>query len=86
VHYIYHYQWLKKRGDNAAEALEKTASHIGSAVVITGLFLFCGYALMMFGSLQTVQLFGLLTAIAIITGIFGELVIFPIMLKVLDDK
>ncbi|MGV3503182.1 MAG: hypothetical protein ACO1O1_05705 [Adhaeribacter sp.] len=48
--------------------------------------LFCGYFLMVFGSLKTVALFGLLTAIAIAAAHFGELIIFPILLERFDRK
>jgi predicted RND superfamily exporter protein len=86
VHYIYHYRGLRKEGFTPGEARMKTSRHIGPAIIITGLLLFSGYSFMMLGQLQTVRLFGLLTAIAIVVGIFGELVLFPLMLERFDTS
>jgi len=41
---------------------------------------------MTLGSLQTVQLFGLLTAISIVGAMFGELIIFPLLLARFDRE
>ena len=84
VHYMYQYRNLRKQGVTPQGARLQTTLHIGPAVVITGLLLFCGYAFMMFGSLQTVKLFGMLTSIAIAAGLFGEFVVLPIMLERFD--
>jgi predicted RND superfamily exporter protein len=86
VHYIYHYRMVRKEGYTPGEARMKTTRHIGPAIIITGLLLFSGYSFMMLGQLQTVRLFGLLTAIAIVVGIFGELVLFPLMLERFDTS
>jgi hypothetical protein len=48
--------------------------------------LFCGYAFMLLGSLKTVQLWGLLTAIAIAAAMVGELVLFPLVLERFDRE
>lgn len=86
VHYIYHYRMLRKEGAIPSEARVRTTRHIGPAVIITALLLFCGYSFMMFGHLQTVKFFGVLTAIAIIMGLFGELILFPLMLERFDKS
>jgi uncharacterized protein len=80
VHFTYQYRQLRKNGVAAADARERTVRHIGPAVVLTGLFLFAGYAFMMMGSLQTVKLFGLLIAFTIAIGLFGEFVVLPLLL------
>jgi predicted RND superfamily exporter protein len=84
VHYMYKYKDLRAHGLNPTEARMRTTLHIGPAVIITGLLLFCGYAFMMLGSLQTVKLFGALTAIAIAAGLFGEFIVLPLLLERFD--
>jgi len=84
VHFMYQYRSLRKQGITPRDAQFQTATHIGPAIVTTGILLFCGYSFMMLGSLQTVQLFGFLTATAIITGIFGEFVVLPLLLERFD--
>jgi hypothetical protein len=53
---------------------------LASAVLIGG------YSLMIFGSLKTVQLFGLLTVIALVAALYAELIIFPLVLSRFDNK
>src|SRR5690606_5313829 len=84
VHYIFYYRKLREKGSSPSFARLQTTRHIGPAILITSLILFCGFAFMMLGQLQTVKLFGLLTALAIFTGLFGEVVLFPLMLEKFD--
>ncbi|WP_207429707.1 RND family transporter [Pedobacter sp. SYSU D00535] len=84
IHYIYHYNTLKKGGRTAAEARRLTAGHVLPAVILTAILLTSGYSFMLFASLKTVQLFGLLTSIALIAGLFSELLIFPLLLHRFD--
>ena len=86
IHYVYHYYTCRKAGLSPSEARIKTTAHIGTAIVLTSFILFCGYFLMIFGSLKTVSFFGLLTAIAIADALFSELFIFPILLERFDRK
>lgn len=81
VHFIHHYRRL-----GPAAARLATITHVGPAIVLTGAILFSGYAFMTLGSLQTVQLFGLLTAISIVGAMFGELIIFPLLLARFDRE
>ncbi len=41
---------------------------------------------MIFGSLKTVQFWGLLTSVSIVAALFGELVLFPLVLERFDRK
>lgn len=86
IHYVFHYDGNRKSGLGPAEARIKTTAHVGTAIVLTSFVLFCGYFLMIFGSLKTVALFGLLTAIAIAAALFSELIIFPILLERFDRE
>jgi len=84
IHFIYYYQQCRKSGQTAAEAQRQTMRHVGPAIVITSLVLFFGYGLMTFGSLLTVALFGILTAIAIAGALYSHLFIFPLLLMRFD--
>lgn len=85
IHYIYHYKKLKDSGVTAQEARLMTTAHVTPAIILTGLLLVCGYSFMIFASLKTVQFFGLLTAIAIISGVLCELILFPLLLQKFDN-
>ncbi|WP_223649128.1 efflux RND transporter permease subunit [Hymenobacter psoromatis] len=85
VHFIHHYRRQRQQLGPAAARLA-TITHVGPAIVLTGAILFSGYAFMTLGSLKTVQLFGLLTAISIVGAMFGELIIFPLLLARFDRE
>lgn len=86
IHFIYHYKNLRSQGHTQPEAQRKTMNHIGSSILLASLVLIAGYSLMIFGSLKTVQLFGLLTVIALIAALYAELIIFPLVLDRFDKK
>jgi predicted RND superfamily exporter protein len=54
--------------------------------VLTSAVLFGGYAVMMLASLQTVFLFGLLTSLSIAAALYGEVIIFPLLLERFDRE
>jgi predicted RND superfamily exporter protein len=85
VHFVHHYR-RQRRALGPAAARLATITHVGPAIVLTGAILFGGYAFMALGSLKTVQLFGLLTAVSIVGAMFGELVIFPLLLARFDPE
>ena len=86
VHFVYNYRQNRVAGQSPAQARLTTITHVGPAIVLTAIVLFSGYILMIFGSLKTVQFWGLLTAIAIVGALFGELVIFPLVLERFDRR
>ncbi|RSK35396.1 efflux RND transporter permease subunit [Hymenobacter metallilatus] len=86
IHFVYSYQQQRRQGLAPAEARLTTIAHVGPTIVLTSLVLFLGYAVMTLGSLKTVQLFGLLTALAVAGAFYGELVIFPLVLKRFDPE
>ena len=86
IHFIYQYRQNRRTGKRPDEARLATITHVGPAIVLTSLVLFAGYTLMVFGSLKTVQLWGLLTAVALAGALYGELVIFPLVLERFDKE
>jgi predicted RND superfamily exporter protein len=86
VHFIWAYQQSRRAGLSPEAARWATLTHVGPAIVLAALVLFSGYFLMVFGSLKTVQFWGVLTSIAIVAALFGELVLFPLVLDRFDRK
>lgn len=84
VHFIDQYRQRRLAGDSPEAARIGTIAHTGPAILLTGLLLLGGYSFMMLGSLGTVKLFGQLTALALVGALFGELVIFPLVLARFD--
>ncbi|OIN56627.1 efflux RND transporter permease subunit [Arsenicibacter rosenii] len=86
IHFIYTYKTCRQQNNCPERARMTTITHIGPAIVQTAAVLFAGFALMMFGSLKTVQYWGILTTVAIIGALYGELIIFPLILERFDRR
>ncbi|RTQ47877.1 hypothetical protein EJV47_18330 [Hymenobacter gummosus] len=86
VHYIHHYRQARRSGQPPHAARLGTITHVGPTIVLTSVVLFLGYAVMGLGALKTVQLFGLLTAVSVAAALFGEIVIFPLVLERFDRE
>lgn len=84
MHFAWHYRGKRREGKEAALARRATLAHVGRAIVLSSLVLFCGYTLMLLGSLKTVIYFGLLTAVAIAAALYSQLVLFPLLLRRFD--
>jgi len=63
--------------DRAAEALARTAHHIGPAVILTTIVLALGLGVTMLSDLPSLRLFGELAAICLFASLVGQLVILP---------
>ncbi|QJX45555.1 MMPL family transporter [Hymenobacter taeanensis] len=84
VHFIHAYREQRRQGLGPAAARHITVAHVGPTIVLTSAVLFGGYAVMMLASLQTVFLFGLLTSLSIAAALYGEVIIFPLLLERFD--
>lgn len=67
----------KPASDRAAEALARTAHHIGPAVILTTIVLALGLGVTMLSHLPSLRLFGELAAICLFASLVGQLVILP---------
>lgn len=86
LHFMYHYKKHRDSGQSPLRSRVSTLGSVGAAIVITSLILLSGYLIMLFASLKTVYLFGLLTAIAIVGAFFSHLFLLPILLERFDRK
>lgn len=84
IHYMYRYRDLKLNGNSTQDAISRTLDHVGVVIVLTSLILLIGYSIMLFASLKTVYLFGLLTSVSILCAVFSHLVLLPMMLARFD--
>ena len=65
----------------ARGALLRSAAGAGRSVVVTSVVLALGFAVLLFASVQTVFAFGLLTALAALGALVGDLVLLPLALR-----
>lgn len=81
LHFMYHYKKHRDSGESPEKSRILSLNLVGKAIVLTSLILFAGFSLMLFASLKTVFLFGLLTAIAILGALFSNLILLPLLLE-----
>ncbi|MDT0684883.1 efflux RND transporter permease subunit [Autumnicola psychrophila] len=86
LHFMYHYKKHRDRGESPLNSRLLTLSRVGTAIILTSLILLAGFLLMLFASLKTVYLFGLLTSIAIVGALFSHLILLPLLLVRFDFK
>lgn len=84
IHFIYKYKKLKNENLTPAQAQDKTIEHLGSSIFLSSAILIAGYFLMIFASLKTVELFGLLTVVALSAALYVALVVLPLALSRFD--
>ncbi len=86
IHFIYKYKKVKNEGLSPEEAQKHTINYLGSSIFLSSAVLIAGYSLMIFGSLKTVELFGLLTVVALVAALYLALVVLPLLLGRFDKK
>lgn len=81
VHYIHRYKIeLKKTGDHL-EAIQRSHSSIGHAILYTTLTIVIGFSLLTLSNFIPTVYFGLLTVIAMIMALIADLLLLPVLLN-----
>ncbi|HEY8153553.1 MAG TPA: MMPL family transporter [Myxococcota bacterium] len=84
IHYMTHYTRIF-RGD-AAEAIRRTTSEIGPALLVNNLVLALGFWVGCFGSFKPTIYFSLLSGITILSALLCDLLVTPACLRVFDRR
>lgn len=80
IHFVLSYRRHRRQGDGHQTAMVHTLAETGHAIVLSSLMLSLGFACMMFSSLKTVFLFGMLSAVMVVLALFAQLVIFGLLM------
>jgi hypothetical protein len=81
VHFLWAWRAAERRGMGWEKALAYTYDRAARPAVITSILLVAGYAVLMAGAGATVFYFGLLTTVAAVAALMGDLVLLPLLLK-----
>ena len=81
VHFLWAWREAERRGMGWDEALVYAYDRAARPAVITSILLVAGYAVLMAGAGATVFYFGLLTTVAAVAALAGDLVLLPLLLK-----
>lgn len=83
LHFIHRYKLERKNGLSVQEAINKTILQTGIAMTLTSLILLGGFTVLLFSSFGDIYYHGLLVSIVIFVAIVTDLVLTPVLIKLL---
>lgn len=83
VHFLYHWRQCEQRGLSWADSVKDTFAHVGHPAVTTALLMVLGYAVFLLADVKTLKYFGALTIGGAAVGIIAELMVTPLLLKIM---
>jgi predicted RND superfamily exporter protein len=86
VHFLLHWRDAERAGLSWEESVTKVFRLAGIPAVITTLLLVVGYPVLMLAEVGSVVSFGLLTSVAATAAIFGDLILLPLLLRLVPGK
>lgn len=81
VHFLHAWRRAEDDGLGWEACLRRTLIEVGPAICITSLLLVAGFAVLTVAELGTVVYFGLLTVVATIATVVGDLILLPLLLR-----
>ncbi len=79
IHYLLHYQRRLKAGDRPLKALRSAQENVGFAVVLATVALIAGFLALAVSEFVPTVVFGTLTSLTMLGGLFGNLVVLPLL-------
>jgi hypothetical protein len=82
--YIADYKAARERGLNFSDSLQETSQGVGLAVVLSNVALVVGFMVLTLSHFVPLIYFGVLVNVAMIGGLIGNLVLVPLLLRIVD--
>lgn len=86
VHFLSKYQYSRRQGNNAEDAIRYAFSSVGRALWITTLVLFVGFMVLTLSAFTLNSYLGLLTAVIILLALVVDFLFLPVFLLLLDKR
>jgi predicted RND superfamily exporter protein len=86
IHFLWRYRDERALGHEPVLAVERTLTTTGRGIVINGLSVIVGFAILAVSAFSPVRFFGLLVAISIGASLVGALVVLPALTLVLRPR
>lgn len=83
IHLVNHYRYAFTRTGDYKKALCESMDHVGKAVLITSVVLFCGFLVLTFSVMASMVQFAILIAITILVALAADLFLLPSLFLVL---
>ena len=84
VHYITEYLESRREGYSSEESLARVHQRVGRAVVFSTTALVAGFSALIFSQFIPLVYFGALMGLTMVGGSIGNLVVLPLLLKLLE--
>lgn len=81
IHFMSSYQRVRRRGGSFSEALHETHQGVGRALVFANFALVCGFLVLTASHFIPLVYFGVLVSVAMLGGLIGNLVLLPLLLR-----
>ena len=85
IHFLHAWRHAEAEGLGWEESLRRTFDGAGHAAAVTSLLLLIGFPVLMLSEVTSVFAFGLLTSVAAAAALLGDLVLLPLLLKLLHS-
>jgi hypothetical protein len=81
IHFLAKLKMERNRGRSVEEALRTTLLETGKALILTTVFLFFGFLVLLFSQHPTSVIIGVLTSITLFAGMLTELMLAPVLVR-----
>jgi predicted RND superfamily exporter protein len=87
IHFLSKLKIEQARGRTVEEAIRHTLLETGKAMILTTVFLFFGFLVLMFSNNPTSVVVGVMTSLTLIAGMITELTLAPVLVRwLIKDK
>lgn len=84
VHYLIEYRYFRKRGYSQHDALDAVHQNVGRAVIFSTLALMIGFWALTLSQFIPLVYFGVLVSVSLFGGMLCNLILLPLLLKIID--
>ena len=86
VHFVMHYRRCRMEGADTEKALRNTFEEIARPMVLTSVVNCAGFAIFVLAEFRPMHHFGIMASIAMMAALFGDLLLLPNLLRLLDRR
>jgi predicted RND superfamily exporter protein len=81
IHYFAYFRFVVKTAGSLEDAMQLALLKVGRALIFTSIVLILGFLIFLFSETQILRDFGILSSIAVLTALFGDMFIGPVLLS-----
>ena len=86
IHFLMHYQMLRDEGQTVGDALKRSCSEVGHALIYTSMVLSLGFLVFIFSHHKPLTHFGILSSLAILSALLADLFLLPSIIYRLEGQ